>query len=105
MNTENVILDSKPMASDNTNDPTYPGPDGKMFLFKRNLALYLAQTKLPTQSSLRPRELCQPGPCFATTIQDGERKSRPTATPSDKEDTKATNKVCDECRTLVVVVL
>jgi hypothetical protein len=32
---------------DNINDPTYPGPDGKMFVFKRNLTPYLAQTKLP----------------------------------------------------------
>ena len=27
--------------------PTYPGPGGKMCIFKRNLTLYLAQTKLP----------------------------------------------------------
>jgi hypothetical protein len=47
MNTENGILDPKLKASDNINDPTYPGPDGKMFIFKRNLTLYLAQTKLP----------------------------------------------------------
>jgi hypothetical protein len=57
MNTESDILDSE---SDNINDPTYPGPDGKMCIIKRNLTLYLAQTsrppKLPkAQSSLRPR--------------------------------------------------
>jgi hypothetical protein len=53
---------------DKINDPTYPGPDGKMFVFKRNLALYLAQTKEATQSGLRPRGLRQPGPNFATII-------------------------------------
>jgi hypothetical protein len=47
MSTENEILDPKPRAPDNTNDPTYPGPDGKMFISKRNLTLYPAQTKLP----------------------------------------------------------
>jgi hypothetical protein len=47
MNTENDILDPKLKASDNTNDPTYHGPDGNVFICKRNLTLYLAQTKLP----------------------------------------------------------
>jgi hypothetical protein len=37
MNTERDILDSKIQASATINDPTYPGPDGKMFIFKRNL--------------------------------------------------------------------
>ena len=46
MSTENDILDSKLHASATINDPTYTGPHGKMFIFKRNLALYLAQTKL-----------------------------------------------------------
>jgi hypothetical protein len=45
--TENDILDSKPHASANINDPTYPGPNGKMLIYKTNLTLYLAQTKLP----------------------------------------------------------
>jgi hypothetical protein len=47
MGIEDDILDSKIHASANINDPTCPGPDGKMFIFKRNLTLYLAQTKLP----------------------------------------------------------
>jgi hypothetical protein len=47
MSTENEIFDSKLSASDNINDPTYPGPDGKLCIFKSNLTLYLAQTKLP----------------------------------------------------------
>ena len=46
MNTERDILGSKIQASAAINDPTYPGPDGKMFIFKRNLTPYLAQTKL-----------------------------------------------------------
>jgi hypothetical protein len=33
MNNENDILDPELEASDNINDPTYPGPDGKMFVF------------------------------------------------------------------------
>ena len=41
------ILDPKTSASANINDPTYPGPHGKAFIYKRNLTLYLAQTKLP----------------------------------------------------------
>jgi hypothetical protein len=40
MSTENEILDSKTNASANINDPTYPGPHGKMFIYKRNLTLY-----------------------------------------------------------------
>jgi hypothetical protein len=47
MTTENEILDSKISASENINDSTYPGPHGKMFIYKRSLTLYLAQTKLP----------------------------------------------------------
>ena len=49
MSTENEIFDSKPNASDNINDPTCPGLDGWQndYLKERNLALYLAQTKLP----------------------------------------------------------
>jgi hypothetical protein len=47
MSTENEISDSKINASANINDTTYPGPHGKMFIYKRNLTLYLAQTKLP----------------------------------------------------------
>jgi hypothetical protein len=47
MSTENEILDSKINASANINDPTYPGPHGKTPIYKRNLTLYLAQTKLP----------------------------------------------------------
>jgi hypothetical protein len=35
MSTENEILDSKINASANTNDPTYPGPNGKMFIYKK----------------------------------------------------------------------
>jgi hypothetical protein len=43
---EHDILDPKIHESAVINDPTYyPGPDGKMFIFKRNLTLYLAQTK------------------------------------------------------------
>jgi hypothetical protein len=37
MNTEHDIIDSKIQSSATINDPTYPGPDGKMFIFKRNL--------------------------------------------------------------------
>jgi hypothetical protein len=47
MSTENEILDSKINASANINNPTYPGPHGKMFICNRNLTLYLAQTKPP----------------------------------------------------------
>jgi hypothetical protein len=47
MGTENEILGPKISAAANTNDPTYPGPDGKMLIFKRNLTPHLAQTKLP----------------------------------------------------------
>jgi hypothetical protein len=43
MSTENEILDSKINASANINDPTYPGPHGKMVIYKRNHALYFAQ--------------------------------------------------------------
>jgi hypothetical protein len=32
-NTERDILGSKIQASATINDPTYPGPDGKMFVF------------------------------------------------------------------------
>ena len=46
MSIEHDILDSKIQSSAIINDLTYPGPDGKMFIFKRNLTLYLAQTKL-----------------------------------------------------------
>jgi hypothetical protein len=42
MSTENKILDPKTSASANINDPTpYPGPNGKMSIYKRNLALCL----------------------------------------------------------------
>jgi hypothetical protein len=44
----------------------------EMFISKRNLALFLAQTKQATQDGLRPRKLRQPGPYFATAIQDEE---------------------------------
>jgi hypothetical protein len=63
MNTERDILDSKIQAPAAINDPTYPaGPDGKMFIFKRNLTLYLAQTKLPKAIS--------DNVCFASEILD-----------------------------------
>jgi hypothetical protein len=32
-NTENDIVGPKPKAPRNSNDPTYPGPDGKIFIF------------------------------------------------------------------------
>jgi hypothetical protein len=62
MGIENDILDSKIDASENINDPTYPGPDGKMFISKRNLTLYPAQTKLPKAIS--------DSVCFASEILD-----------------------------------
>jgi hypothetical protein len=41
------IQGAKTGSYNNMNDPTYPGPDGKMFTWKRNVALHLAQTRLP----------------------------------------------------------
>ena len=41
------IQGAKIGSYNNMNDPTYPGPDGKMFTWKRNVALHLAQTRLP----------------------------------------------------------
>jgi hypothetical protein len=94
MSTENDILDPKLHASDNINDPTYPGPDGKMLIFKRNLALYLAQTKLPKavydHVSFASQVLTLP-PSYKML-----REVKITATPQDKEDSKAANKVWTE---------
>ena len=94
MSTENDILDPKLHASANINgDPTYPGPDGKMFIFKGNLTLYLAQTKLPKavydHVSFASEILTLP-PAYKT------RKVRTTATPHDKEGSKASNKTWTE---------
>jgi hypothetical protein len=41
------IQGAKIGSYNNMNDPTYPGPDGKMSTWKRNVALHLAQTRLP----------------------------------------------------------
>jgi hypothetical protein len=41
------IQGAKIGSYNNMNDPTYPGPEGKMFTWKRNVALHLAQTRLP----------------------------------------------------------
>jgi hypothetical protein len=41
------IQGAKIGSYNNMNDPTYPGPDGKMFTWKRNVALHLAQTRPP----------------------------------------------------------
>jgi hypothetical protein len=41
------IQGAKIGSYNNMNDPTYPGPDGKMFTWKRNVALHLVQTRLP----------------------------------------------------------
>jgi hypothetical protein len=41
------IQGAKIGSYNNMNDPTYPGPDGKVFTWKRNVALHLAQTRLP----------------------------------------------------------
>jgi hypothetical protein len=93
MSTEDDILDSKLKASDNINDSTYPGPDGKMFIFKRNLTPYLAQTKPPKavydHVSFASQVLTLP-PSYKM------RKVKIIATPQDKEDSKATNKVWTE---------
>jgi hypothetical protein len=93
MSTESEILDPKLKASDNINDPTYPGPDGKMFIFKRNLTLYLAQTKLPKSVydhvSFASQVLTLPPPYKM-------RKVKIIATPPDREDAKASNKFWTE---------
>jgi hypothetical protein len=93
MNTERDILDSKIQASAAINDPTYPGPDGKMFIFKRNLTLYLAQTKLPKAIS--------DNVCFASEILDlppsyKMRKVKTIDTPPDKDEKKGKNKIWTE---------
>jgi hypothetical protein len=94
MSTENEILDSKTNASADINDPTYPGPHGKVFIYKRNLALYRAQTsKLPKavcdHVSFASEILALPPP-YKT------RKVRVIATPHDKGDSKASNKTWTE---------
>ena len=48
--TTGSIQGAKTGSYNNTNDPTYPGPDGKMFTWKRDVALHLAQTRLPKKS-------------------------------------------------------
>jgi hypothetical protein len=85
MSTENEILDSKINASSNINNPTYPGPHGKMFIYKRNLTLYLAQTKLP-------KAVCD-SVSFASEVLDlpppyKMRKVKIISTPQDKEEPK-----------------
>jgi hypothetical protein len=90
MSIENDILDSKIHASANTNDPTCPGPDGKMFISKRNLALYLAQTKLP--------KAVYDHTSFASEILDlppsyKMRTVEIIATPADIEEPKGRNKI------------
>jgi hypothetical protein len=47
MSTENEVLDQRLKPSGPINDPAYPGPNGKMFIFKINLTPRLAQTNLP----------------------------------------------------------
>jgi hypothetical protein len=93
MSSENEILDSKINASANINDPTCPGPNGKMFIYKRNLALYLAQTKLP-------KAVCD-SVSFASEIlilppSYKMRKVKIIATPQDKEDPKDKKKIWTE---------
>ena len=93
MSTENNILDSKIHAPETINDPTYPGPNGKMFTFKRNLTLYLAQTKL--------NKAIADHVCFASEILDlppsyKMRKVKIIATPPDKDDSKGKNKIWTE---------
>jgi hypothetical protein len=48
MGIENDILDPKIHASANINDPTCPGPDGKMSIFKRNLTLVRCTSPRPS---------------------------------------------------------
>jgi hypothetical protein len=90
MSTENEILDPKTNASANINDPTYPGPNGKMFIYKRNLTLYLAQTKLPKavydHVGFASEILTLPPPYKM-------RKVKIIATPHDKEDPKDKKKI------------
>jgi hypothetical protein len=94
MSTERDILDSKIHAPETTNDPTYPGPHGKMFTFKRNpLALYLAQTQLNKEISDHV--------CFASEIRDlppsyKVRKVKIIATPPDKDGKGGNNKIWTE---------
>jgi hypothetical protein len=93
MSTENEILDSKINASSNINNPTYPGPHGKMFIYKRNLTLYLAQTKLP-------KAVCD-SMSFASEILDlpppyKMRKVKIISTPQDKEEPKDKKKIWTE---------
>jgi hypothetical protein len=93
MTTENKILDSKTSASANINDPTYPGPDGKVFIFKRNLTPYLAQTKLP--------KAIYEHASFASEVLDlppsyKMRKVKIIATPEDKEAPKGKKKIWTE---------
>jgi hypothetical protein len=56
MNTERDILDSKIQASATTNGPTYPGPDGKMFIFETlyhasSLSLQAKQRSAPPKKN------------------------------------------------------
>jgi hypothetical protein len=94
MSTENEILDPKISASANTNDPTCPGPNGKMFIYKRNLTLYLAQTKLPKavdDSVSFASEILTLPPSYKM------RKVKIIATPQDKqEDPKDKKKIWTE---------
>jgi hypothetical protein len=93
MTTENEISDSKINASANINDPTYPGPHGKMFIYKRSPTLYLAQTKLPKavyDSVSFASEILALPPSYKM------RKVKIIATPPDKEDTKAKKKIWTE---------
>jgi hypothetical protein len=90
---EHDILDSKIHESAVINDPTYPGPDGKMFIFKRNLTLYLAQTKLNKAISDHV--------CFASEVLDlppsyKMRNVKTIATPADIEEPKGKNKIWTE---------
>jgi hypothetical protein len=85
MSTENEILDSKTNASANINGPTYPRPNGKMFIYKRNPTLYLAQTKLlkavydSVSASFASEVLALPPPYKM-------RKVKIIATPHGKDD-------------------
>jgi hypothetical protein len=92
MTTENDILDPKINASANINDPTYPGPDGKMFQKK---PYAIPRPDQATQSSLRFREL------RASEILDlppsyKMRKVKIIATPEDTEEPRGKNKIWTE---------
>jgi hypothetical protein len=95
MSTENGIPDSMINASANINSPTYPRPNGKMFIYKRNPTLYPAQTKLlkavydSVSASFASEVLALPPPYKM-------RKVKIIATPHGKEDPKDKKRIWTE---------